>query len=121
MRRCLFFVMALLLGTALTLPAAAGQAGQKEDAKAKTAAKAKEDRLDGTVHMMDAKTRMITVRTRGKTEQRQVSYDDKTAFTFRNKAAKLEEVKEGRRVIVLGKVNDKNVLVASRIDVRDEK
>jgi hypothetical protein len=118
MRRCLFFVTALLLGTALTLPAAADQAGQKEDAQAK--AKAGEDRLDGTVHMMDTKTKMITVRTRGKTEQRQVMYDDKTAFTFRNKAAKIEEVKEGRRVIVLGKVNDKNVLVATRIDVRDE-
>ena len=70
--------------------------------------------------MMDAATKMITVRTRGKTEQRQVMYDDKTAFTFRNKPAKVEEVKEGRRVIVLGKVNDKNVLVATRIDVRDE-
>ena len=119
MRRCLFFVTALLLGTALSLPVAATQAGQKEDPKAKAKA-ADEDRLDGTVHMIDTKTKMITVRTRGKTEQRQVTYDDKTAFTFRNKQAKLEEVKEGRRVIVLGKVNDKNVLVASRIDVRDE-
>ena len=53
--------------------------------------------------MMDAATKMITVRTRGKTEQRQVMYDDKTAFTFRNKPAKVEEVKEGRRVIVLGR------------------
>lgn len=118
MRRSLFIVMALLLGSALTLPVAANQAAQKEGEKPKTAAK--EDRLDGTVHMMDAATKMITVRTRGKTEQRQVMYDDKTAFTFRNKPAKVEEVKEGRRVIVLGKVNDKNVLVASRIDVRDE-
>ena len=121
MRRSLFIVMALLLGSALTLPVAANQAAQaaqKEGEKAK--ATAKEDRLDGTVHMMDAATKMITVRTRGKTEQRQVMYDDKTAFTFRNKAAKLEEVKEGRRVIVLGKINDKNVLVATRIDVRDE-
>ena len=118
MRRCLFIVMGLLLGSALTLPVAASQAPPKEDAKAKAAAK--QDRLDGTVHMMDAKTKMITVRTRGKTEQRQVMYDDKTEFTFRNKPAKLEEVKEGRRVIVLGKTNDKNVLVATRIDVRDE-
>ena len=117
MRRSLFIVMALLLGSALTLPVAANQAAQKEGEKK---AAAKEDRLDGTVHMMDAATKMITVRTRGKTEQRQVMYDDKTAFTFRNKPAKLEEVKEGRRIIVLGKTNDKNVLVASRIDVRDE-
>jgi Cu/Ag efflux protein CusF len=119
MRRCLFIAMALLLGSALTLPAAASQAGQKDAPKAKPAAK--QDRLDGTVHMIDPATKMITVRTRGKTEQRQVMYDDKTAFTFRNKPAKLEEVKEGRRVIVLGKTNDKNVLVATRVDVRDEK
>jgi Cu/Ag efflux protein CusF len=105
------------LAGALTVPAlAAGQASQKEDAKAK----AGETRIDGTVHMVDAATKMVTVRLRGKGEQRQVMYDDKTTFTFRNKQAKVEEVKEGRRVIVLGKVNDKNVLVASRIDVRDE-
>ena len=118
MRRCLFIAMALMLGSVLTLPVAASQGGQKEDEKAKAAAK--QDRLDGTVHMMDTATKMITVRTRGKTEQRQVSYDDKTQFTYRNKAAKLEEVKEGRRVIVLGKTNDKHVLVATRIDVRDD-
>jgi hypothetical protein len=47
-------------------------------------------------------------------------YTEKTQFTDRNKAAKLEEVKEGRRVIVLGHTNDKNVLVATRIDVRDD-
>jgi len=118
MRRCLFIVIVLLVGSALTLPVAASQAPPKDDPKAKAAVK--EDRLDGTVHMMDAKTKMITVRTRGKTEQRQVMYDDKTQFTFRNKPATLEEVKDGRRVIVLGKMNDKNVLVATRIDVRDE-
>jgi len=117
MRRCLFIAMALLLGSALILPAAASQAAQ-QDEKAKAAAK--EDRLEGNVHMMDTATKMITVRVRGKTEQRQVMYTDKTAFTFRNKPSKVEEVKEGRHVIILGKTNDKNVLVASRIDVRDE-
>jgi Cu/Ag efflux protein CusF len=118
MRRCLFIAMGLLLGTALTLPSAAGQASQKEDEKVKAAAG--ESRIDGTVHMIDSAAKTITVRVRGKTEQRQVTYTDKTEFTFRNKPAKLEEVKEGRRVIVLGKVNDKNQVVATRIDVRDE-
>ena len=119
MRRSLFIVMALLLGSALTLPVAANQAAQaaqKEGEKAKAA----EARLDGTVHMMDAATKMITVRTRGKTEQRQVMYTEKTQFTYRNKPATLAEVQEGRRVIVLGHTNDKNVLVATRIDVRED-
>jgi hypothetical protein len=118
MRRCLFIAMGLLLGTALTLPlAAAGQASQKEDEKAKAAG---ESRIDGTVHMIDSAAKTITVRLRGKTGERQVVYDDKTQFTFRNKPAKVEEVKEGRNVIVLGKMNDKNQLVATRIDVRDQ-
>jgi aspartyl/asparaginyl-tRNA synthetase len=117
MRRFLFIAMGLLLGTALTVPSvAAGQASQKEE-KLKAA---DQTRIDGTVHMIDSATKTITVRVRGKTDQRQVVYTDKTEITFRNKAAKLEEVKEGRRVIVLGKVNDKNQLVATRIDVRDE-
>jgi hypothetical protein len=61
----------------------------------------------------------VTVRLRGKPDQRQVIYDDKTAFTFRNKPATLDEVKEGRRVIAVGKNNDKNQLIATRIDIRD--
>ena len=117
MRRCLFIAMGLLLGTALTVPAAAaGQASQKDE-KVKAA---DQSRIDGTVHMIDAATKTITVRLRGKTGERQVVYTDKTEFTFRNKKATLEEVKEGRNVIVLGKVNDKNQLIATRIDVRDQ-
>jgi hypothetical protein len=48
-----------------------------------------------------------------------VVFNEKTAFTFRNKPATVEELKEGRRVIVVGQPNDKNQLVATRIDVRD--
>ena len=122
MRRCLIFVMTLLLGSVLALPVAASQAGQKPAQKEEPKAKAaNQDRIDGTVHMIDAKTKMITVRLRGKTNQQQVMYDDSTQITFRNKAAKLDDVKEGRRVIIMGKKDDKNVLVAHRIDVRDEK
>jgi hypothetical protein len=69
--------------------------------------------------MFDKATKVLTVRLRGKPMQREVVVDDKTAFTFRNKAATIEELKEGRRVIVLGKPNDKNQLVATRVDVRD--
>lgn len=117
MKRRWFIGMGLMLGSLLILPAiATGEAEQKDS---KTAA-GKQDRIDGTIHMMDKATKMVTVRLRGKTEQRQVIYDDKTAFTFRNKPGTLDELKDGRRVIVVGKHNDKNQLMATRIDVRDK-
>ena len=114
MGRRLFIATGLFLGVVLTLPAL--EARQKD---AKTAA-GKQDRIDGSVHMLDKATKIVTVRLRAKQATREVIYDDKTAFTFRNKPSTLDEVKEGRRVIVVGKHNDKNQLIATRIDVRDE-
>jgi len=81
---------------------------------------AKESRIDGTIQSVDKGTKTVVVRLRGKQDTRQVVYDDKTQFTFRNKAASLDEVKEGRRVICLGTLGDKNRLMATRVDVRDE-
>jgi hypothetical protein len=114
MRRRLFISLGLFLGIALTLPML--EARQK-DTKGATA---KEDRIDGIIQFIDTATKTVTVRLRDKQQQQQVIYGDKTAFTFRNKAAKAEEVKEGRRIIALGKINDKNQLIATRIDVRDK-
>ena len=114
MERRLFIAMGLFLGVALTLPAL--EARQK-DPKAKPA---KEDRIDGIIQLIDKPTKTVTVRLRNKQQQQQVIYDDKTAFTFQNKSATLDDVKEGRRIIALGKINDKNQLIATRIDVRDK-
>lgn len=114
MGRRLFIAMGLFLGVALTLPAL--EARQK-DTKTATA---KQDRIDGIIQLLDKPTKTVTVRLRDKQQQQQVIYDDKTAFSFRNKPATFEEVKEGRRIIALGKINDKNQLIATRIDVRDK-
>jgi hypothetical protein len=108
------FVATLFLGVVLALTPLAAQ----KDAK--TAA-GRQDRVDGSVHMIDKATKVVTVRLRGKPQQQEVIYDDKTAFTYRNKPATLDEVKEGRRVIVVGKNNDKGQLMATRVDVRDVK
>jgi uncharacterized protein DUF5666 len=116
MGRRLFIAMGLIVGALLTLPVAA--IVEAQGTKPKPAAP-KQDRIDGTVRMMDKGTKTVTVRLRGKTNEQQVIYDDKTAFTYRNKPATLDDVKDGRRVIVLGKTNDKHQLVATRIDVRD--
>jgi hypothetical protein len=86
-------------------------------AKDKTSDKV--DRLDGRVQMMNKDNSTITVQ-KG-TMRRQVVYGPDTQFTYRNKPATLADVQEGRRVICLGKYNDKTQLVASRIDVREGK
>jgi hypothetical protein len=90
-------------------------AQEKDQDKGKTAL----ERVEGTIQSVDKAAKTLTVRLRGKTNTRVVVYDDKTMFTFRNKPATLEEVKEARNVICLGRPSGKE-WVASRIDVRDE-
>jgi len=110
----------LAIGLAWSAPAAAQD---KSKAKAKTEEKGKaksdEQRVEGTVQAIDKATKTIQVRMRGKTASRPVTYTAATKFTFRNKTATLDDVKDGRRVICLGKPDGKN-WVASRVDVRDE-
>ena len=79
----------------------------------------KEDRLSGRIQMMNKDTSTITLE-RGNIK-RQVVYSADTKITYRNKPSTMDEVKEGRRVIVLGKFNDKAQLMATRIDVREGK
>lgn len=107
--------MGITLALCIVVPVVAGE----QEGSGKPAVK--EDRIEGTVHLVDKDQKIITVQLRGKGLQRQVLYSDTTNFTFRNKPAKFEDVKEGRRVICLGKINDKAQLIATRIDVRDEK
>ena len=122
MRRRLSVAVIVCLGICLAPLALATAAQQKEKKEpAKAAPKvAKEDRVEGNVHMTDQAKKTVTVSLRGKTSTRDVVYGDSTKFTFRNKPSSVEEVKEGRHVICLGKTNDKNQLIATRIDVRDK-
>lgn len=111
MRHRLSIAMGLFLGVLLTLSVLV-EAQQKGPTT-------KQDRVEGTVHMIDKDTKTITVNLRAKTLQRQVVYNEATKFTYRNKSASLDEVKDGRRVICVGQFNDKTQLMATRIDVRD--
>ena len=117
MRRRLITAVGLSLGIGFAAAAFAPAYAQE---KKPAAAAAKQDRVDGTVKSIDKAAKTISVRLRGKTSSKDVIYDDSTKFTFRNKAATLDEVKDERRVIVVGKANDKGQLVATRIDVRDK-
>ena len=105
-----FVALGFCLAIALTLSAVPVATQEKEKA----------DRVEGNVKSIDQATKTVTVAPRGKTNTVQVVFSDKTAFTFRNKAASVDEVKEGRRVICVGKLNDKHQLMATRIEVRDE-
>ncbi len=112
MRRRSFSVfVTLLLGIILTLCLALAASAQEKKGGAK------EDRLSGRVHMINKETSTITIRVGS--IQRQVVYNADTKFTVRNKAGSMTEVKDGRRVICMGKYDDKARLVASRVDVRD--
>lgn len=105
-------LFSVMLGVflALGLAAQAGAADKKKDDK--------EKRLSGRVQMISKDTSTITIRASGAT--RYVVYNADTKYTFRNAPSSLDEVKDGRRVICLGKFDEKVRLVATRIDVREK-
>ncbi len=112
--------LSVLAGLALAIIVSIGMSTQVTvNAQGKDKGKEKEDRLTGTIHMINKDTKTVTLR-KGNV-QRQIVYSDETKVTYRNKPSNMEEVKEGRRVICLGKFNDKTQLVATRIDVREGK
>jgi hypothetical protein len=83
----------------------------------KKAAPPKEDRVSGTIQTMNKDASSFTVRTSGNI-QRTVVYNADTKFTKVNQPGSIDEVKEGVRVICVGKFDEKARLVATRIDVR---
>ena len=79
------------------------------------------DRIEGSVQSINKEKSTINVKVSGTTSPvYQVVFNEKTKYTMRNQPAKAEDLKEGLRVIVLGKF-DNNVLTAVRIDIRGEK
>ena len=78
----------------------------------------KEDRLTGTVHMVDRDASTIVIR-KGVVERTVVVYNAATQFTIQNKpGGSIDDVIVGRRAICLGTFDDKTRLVATRVDVR---
>jgi hypothetical protein len=100
-------VMAVLLGIALIGPTLIA-----------TYAQEKGDRVAGTVQLINKETKTIVVSSEANNKQEQVIWDDKTKVTKDNKAASIDDMQNGLRVICIGKTNDKGQLHAVRIDVR---
>ena len=111
MRRRWYIGLTLFLGMLLTPISSPLQAQEKKIPGPK------QERLNATVHSVSKDTSSFTVR-RG-TEDRQVVYSPQTTITMMNKPSSADEIKEGRRVICLGKINAKNELEASQIDIRE--
>jgi hypothetical protein len=71
---------------------------------------AKQGRLSGVVKSFD-KSKM-TIEMRGKTSAgvvRNIMYDPNTTFTLQGKPATADELKEGRRIVALGKFEGVNL------------
>jgi hypothetical protein len=108
MERRLPLLLALLLGAVLATPATLAHAQDKSE----------EDRVTGTVQLVKKDTKTILVTGEAGNTQHQVVYDADTKVTNDNKPGSIDDVATGKRVICLGKLNDKGQLMARNIDVR---
>ena len=102
----------------IAVPARANQAAA--DTKAAPAAK-KETKWQGHVVRIYKDESQMDIRggTTGQSQDlRKIAYDSSTQWTKLGKPGQQDEVKEGSFVIVLGQVDDKGVLHATRIDLR---
>ncbi len=113
MRRETLVVMILALGLVLLL-------GVGIFAQVKKDTKTGLDRIEGTVQALNKEKGTLNVTQTSSKATFKVTYNDQTKFTKRNAQAKLEDLKEGQRVIVLGKYEN-DTLMAARIDIRTEK
>ena len=112
--RVTLFCLALVAALCTTMPVATGQ--ETKDAAAAT----KEVKWQGTVVRIDKDHSMIDIHggPAPSKEARKVAFDSSTGWTKVGKPSKQDEVKEGSFVILLGHVDDKGVLHASRVDLR---
>src|SRR5260370_19125240 len=119
MKVSLSLVYVVLAGAVFAaMPAGAKQA--TAETKQAPAAK-KETKWQGHVLRINKDLSQLDIRggvnTRAE-DERKVVYDKSTEWTKLGKPGQMDEVKEGSFVIVLGHVDDKGVLHATRIDLR---
>ena len=103
--------MAVALAVALAGPAAISTQAQEKE-------KPKEERVSGTVEIINKETKTIVLQGTGGEAQKQLMYDEKTVVTKDNKPAKIEDVSSGQRLICVGHTGDKGMFLAHRIDIR---
>jgi len=119
MKGSLTLLSLVLVGAVfVAMPASANPAAA--DNKAAQTAK-KETKWQGHVVRIYKDESQMDIRggVTGQSEDlRKIAYDSSTAWTKLGKPGQQDEVKEGSFVIVLGHVDDKGTLHATRIDLR---
>jgi hypothetical protein len=110
-------LLSLALTAAICVAVMPPVAAQQKDAPA---AASKETKWQGHVIRLDKEHSMIDIRggVAPSNDQRKVAFDTTTEWTKLGKPAQQEEVKEGSFVILLGHLDDKGVLHATRVDLR---
>lgn len=115
---CLLLGLVLLSGS---LPALADEGSKKDTMKDASAGK---DRWEGIVMRSSKDKSTLTVRKKGSSQERQVTYDSSTQWTAQEHGSKkantidASQIKDGDRVIAVGKFDDKGVLHATLISKR---
>ena len=111
------FSLVLAGAVFVAMPASGNQAAA--DKKEATAVK-KEKKWQGKVIRIYKDESMMDIQggPAPSVQSRKVAYGNSTKWTKLGKPGQQDEVKEGSFVIVLGKVDDKGVLHATRIDLR---
>ncbi|MCG6926639.1 MAG: hypothetical protein LJF30_15180 [Acidobacteria bacterium] len=114
MKRSTASLIALVLALAPVLSAALyAQAGTHDPTQL--------DLLEGRIVRIDSEKMTFEMRQSGPSGVTwTVAWNDKTAFTYRNEASSLDDLKDGRRVICLGTFGESNRMEARRVDVRDK-
>jgi|SRR5581483_4433455 len=112
-------IRAVLLCVALAGALISARPAGAQEATEKKAA-TKQAKWQGHVVRIDKEHSMIDIRggSAPSKDARKVAYDSSTEWTKLGKPSQMDEVKEGSFVILLGHVDNKGVLHASRIDLR---
>jgi hypothetical protein len=113
MKRNQASAFALILGAAFLISVVASAAPQTQT---QPAAGKDVVRYDGRIKALNKEAKTFTIQSRKGAVQ--IKYNEKTRITYRNKTASINDLREGRRVIVLLDPREKE-LIATRIDMRE--
>jgi hypothetical protein len=121
MKRALVLSTLVLAGMTIAGYPISGRGSQEEKKPATKEAKAKETKWQGNIIRINKEESTIDLRgglTNTDSDEKKISYDGSTRWTKLGKPAEQSEFKDGSFIIVLGHVDDKGVLHATRIDLR---
>ena len=77
------------------------------------------DRIEGLVQSIDKAKSTFSIQQMDTTQALwKITFDEKTKFTYRNNASSVADLKQGLRVVCLGKAGATGNLKAERVDMR---